>query len=143
MKKYILPVISTFLVTGGTLLYADVNMQEGLWRMTVHTEMSGMPMPMAIPDTSFTQCITKKDLIPKKQEEETGNCKIIEQKITGDTVSWVMECQGETKMRAVGSATYHGKTFDGVTNVTTIIPQMGTVKMKQKIRGKRIGECKK
>ena len=141
MKRYIVSIVSTLFLSSGALLYADVNMEEGLWKMTVHTEMSGMPLPMVIPDTTFTQCITKKDLIPKDQKGKDKNCQITEQKISGDTVSWVMECQGETKMKAVGSATYHGNTFEGTTNVTTMVPQMGTVKMKQHIKGKWVGGC--
>ena len=139
MKKQLLPLVSALLVGIGTFLHADVNMHEGLWKMTVQTEMSGMPMQMAIPETSFTQ----KDLIPKDQEGKEGKCKVTKQEISGDTINWVMECQDEAKMKAIGSATYHGDTFEGTTDITTVIPQMGTMKMKQKIKGKWIGECKK
>jgi len=143
MKKYILSVLPVLIASSLTVANADVNMHEGLWKMTVQTEMSGMPMQMQIPATSFTQCLTKKDLIPKDQEGKKGKCKIIKQDISGDTVNWVMECHEEAKMTAIGTATYHGDSFEGSTDITTVIPQMGTMKMKQKITGKRIGECKK
>jgi len=141
MRTYLIPISSAVIMIGSTLLHADVNMHEGLWKMTVQTQMSGLPMQ--IPPTSFTQCITKKDLIPKDQEGKKGKCKITQQNISGNTVSWVMECKEDATMKAVGRITYHGNTFEGTTDISTVVPKMGTMKMKQQIKGKRIGECKR
>jgi hypothetical protein len=143
MKRKSMTMAVALLATTFTFLQADVNMKEGLWEMTVQTQMSGMPMQIAIPPTTFTQCITKKDLIPKDPAGENGQCKILDQKISGDTVTWTMECKGESTMKAVGFATYHGDTFEGVTDITSNIPQMGLMKMKQTIKGKYVGACKK
>ncbi|MCF6206372.1 MAG: DUF3617 domain-containing protein [Sulfurovum sp.] len=146
MKRiYRIPLATLSIIyTFGTVAEADINMKEGLWTITSKTDMSGLPM--AIPESSFTQCITKKDLLPRGENKEAeSQCKIIEQKISGNTITWKMECDtGEgVKTKISGSITYNGNTMHGTTETITFVPQMGEMKMKQTMTGKRVGECKK
>ena len=118
-------------------LFAGPNMKEGLWEITTKVEIPGMPF--AMPPRTYTQCITKEDLIPQKPER-SQECEMISRKIVGDTVLWTMECQtpeGTAVMN--GKVTYKGETFDGETKMKT--PD-GT-EITHHISGRRIGECKK
>jgi hypothetical protein len=111
------------------------NMKEGLWEMTVTMEMPGMPMKMA-PITQ-TQCMTKKDMVPQKQEPGQ-ECKMVKSEVKGDTVSWVMECKTkEGPATSHGRLTYRGNTFDGVVKMST-----AGMEMTQNMKGKWIGQCK-
>jgi len=118
----------------GIAFAEDPNMKEGLWEITMTMEMPGMPVQM--PPQTHTQCITKKNMVPQK-EDPNQECKMIKHDIKGDTVTWVVECETpEGKALMNGRVTYKGNTFDGTVKIT----QAG-MDMTQKMKGKWIGEC--
>lgn len=111
------------------------NMKDGLWEITTKVEMAGMPMQM--PAMTHTQCITKENAVPDSSQPNQ-RCKIVNNQLNGDTVTWEMECDTpEGKAKAVGEITYTGDTFEG-----TIKMNMQGMEMLQKMNGKWIGECK-
>jgi len=119
---------------------AEPDMQEGNWEMTIKTDMPGMPM--AMPATKHTVCITQKDLVPQKPEQNQ-DCKMINQKISGNTVTWTMKCKmDKTVIESDGRITYKKDKFDGIINMTMNDPDSGKMKMTQNMSGKRIGDCK-
>ena len=120
--------------------FAEPNMQEGKWEITTKVEMQGMPM--AMPATKYTQCITKKDMVPQKPEKNQ-DCQITNTKVSGDTVSWSMQCKGkEGIVDSSGKITYKKETFDGTMHTTVNSPGSGKMEMTQRISGRRIGDCK-
>jgi hypothetical protein len=129
--------ISFFLISSAS---ADPDMQEGNWEMTMKTEMPGMPM--AMPATKHTVCITKKDLVPQKPEQNQ-DCKMTSTKVSGNTVTWTMKCKmDKTTVDSDGKITYKKDKFDGVINIVMDGPDSGKMKMTQIMNGKRIGDCK-
>jgi hypothetical protein len=119
-------------------VFAEPNMQEGLWEITMKMEMQGMPFEM--PPMKSTQCLTKKDMVPQKQEKDQ-ECKIVEQKIVGDTVSWSAKCTHKDAVsESKGKITYKGSIFDGFINTTTV--PKGELVQTTKMSGKRIGDCR-
>lgn len=127
----------------GNLGFAGVDLHEGLWEITTKMEMQGMPMQM--PARKHTQCLTKKNMlkmmVPKEQDQDQ-ECKITDQKVSGDTVVWTMKCSGEDAMEITGKTTYHGDTFEGTITMISNDPDEGEMKMINHISGKRVGECK-
>lgn len=124
-----------------TVAFADVNMDDGMWEITMKMEMPGMPMEM--PPITSTQCLTKKDNVPQQQGKGV-DCKMISHKIEGNTVSWVITCrmkEGGTA-ESTGTITYSGKSFKGT--MKTVMNEPGAEKMEvtQHMSGKRIGDCK-
>ena len=113
------------------------NMQEGMWEITSRMEMPGMPMQM--PPMKHTQCLTKKDLVP--QSSQPGQeCKITHTKVTGNTVTWTMQCKGQGgDMKGTGKITYSGNSFKGTIKMTMAQSNM---EMTSHISGHRIGDCK-
>ena len=71
--------------------FADVDINEGEWEITTKVSIPGMPMEM--PATSYKQCLTKKELVPQKPESDQ-NCEITDFKVSGNTISWKMNCSG-------------------------------------------------
>lgn len=119
-----------------------VNIKEGKWEITTQTEMPGMPANMSQMKHTFTQCLTKKDLVPQSsQPQQSGQeCKITQMKVRGNTVTWTMICKsqgGETK--ATGKVTYSGDSFKGTMKMT--MPQ-GNMIVTSRMSGRRIGDCK-
>ncbi len=116
------------------------NMKEGLWEITMTMEIPGMQMQMS-PQT-YTHCLTKKDMVPQK-EEPVQECKMIKHNVKGDTVTWVIECKTpEGTAVSNGDITYRGDTFDGIVEVSMPRGSGGDMEMTQKMSGKWIGQCK-
>lgn len=121
-----------------TPVYAESGpeINEGIWEITTIIEMPGMPV--AIPPTKHTQCITKEDLIPQASSEKE-DCTMIDSKISGNEISWTMHCSSSAgTSRSSGKATYSKDSFTG--NFTTEIPQ-AKMKMKGKMTGQRKDPC--
>lgn len=122
----------------------SAQIKEGLWEITTKSEMKGLPMQ--IPPTITKQCITKKEPFPMPDKQEKGQeCKIKEQKISSDTVTYAMECKDKTGavVTTSGKSTYKGNTFNGTTDITMKSKEQGTIHMKNTMSGKYIGPCPK
>jgi len=123
---------------------ARAEFKEGLWEITTKLELKGMPgLPGSMPPVTFRQCITKNDAIPKNTDKNY-DCKTINQKVTGNTVSYLVECKGrEGTMRTNGTATYAANSMTG--SSTTVIKTQGQpeMQMTSKITGKYVGPCPK
>ncbi len=137
MKK-ILVIISvvfwTFSITAPAGA-AGLNMQEGLWQITSTVSMPGMSMP----PTSFKQCITKQDLVPRNSQPGQ-ECSVGNVKQEGDRVSWTLRCATPGgSMEGNGEITYKGDTFSG-DMLMKISGQQG-MEMKTHMEGRRIGNC--
>jgi hypothetical protein len=98
-------------------------------------EMPGMPVKM--PPHTHTQCLTKKNMVPLKQEPGQG-CKMLKNTVKGDTVIWDMKCKTREGTALLdGKVTYKGDSLQGVVKMK----QKG-MEMTQNLSGKRIGKCK-
>ena len=120
--------------------FAGPNINTGLWEITTDTEMIGMPdMPkMNVPSQTHRQCLSKEDLVPQSKEA-SQECKIINVSESGDTISWKIICSGKNgSMEGTGEVTYSGDSLEGFMNMEI----KGTdMKIRNKIKGHRIGEC--
>ena len=118
------------------------NMKEGLWEITVKMDMPGMPMPM--PPQTYRHCLTKKDMVPKTQEQPgQTNCREVKRDVKGDTVSWVIECTApEGAVTSSGTVTYRGDAMEGAVKVRVPDGKRGTMEMTQQMNGKWVGPCK-
>lgn len=122
-----------------TIAAAGPNIQDGMWEITTKVDMQGMP---AMPPMKYTQCLTSKDYIPQQQEEEM-DCKITNNKTTGDTVTWSVRCRDKNgTYESTGKITYKANSFSGVVNMTINDKSEGKMQMTQQMTGKRIGNCK-
>jgi hypothetical protein len=124
-----------------TSLWAEPNFKEGKWEVTAAPEIKGME-GMKIPPQKNFQCLTKKDMVPPDMERG-DECKVIEQKVSGDTVSWVMRCKGKDGSgESRGRITYKPDRYDGVVTTITSRPGEDKVEMTTKLSGRYVGPCK-
>ena len=115
---------------------AAPDIKEGLWEITTKTKMTGLPISM--PEVKDTQCLTKKDIIPEAAQS-SKDCTMTSQKVSGDTVSWEMECKtSEGTTKGSGTITYKGDNFEGTMKMS--VP--GGMNMTSTMTGKRLGPCK-
>ncbi len=124
-------------------VYSAPNMQEGQWEIKGDMKMEGMPFPMPAIPVTFSQCITKKDMVPQKQEKNQ-ECTKISEKIEGDTVTWAGKCKDKKGAitESTGSVTYKGSTFDGNIHTVTTDAKGAKSSSNFKMTGKRTGDCK-
>ncbi len=112
------------------------NMQEGKWEITTKMEMPGMSVNM--PPMVHTQCLTQKDLVPKSSQPGQ-ECTITRNEVTGNTVTWTMQCTGQGgEMKGTGNITYSGNRFKGT--IKMIMPQ-SNMQMTSHVSGLRLGSC--
>ncbi len=112
---------------------ASVNMNEGQWEITTTMDMPGMPAEAMKPHT-VTTCLSKSDYVPKANPEKS-DCKMVDQKIDGNTVSWKVVCK-ETSGK--GTITYAGDSFSGLME-STMKQEGKEMTVNMKMDGKRIG----
>ncbi|MCU7931275.1 MAG: DUF3617 family protein [Candidatus Thiodiazotropha sp. (ex Codakia rugifera)] len=114
---------------------SEVNMNPGLWKWTAVMDMPGMPMQL--PPTSYTTCISEADFVPK--DSQLGQtCETIDLKTEGDSVSWSITCTQQAGVtKSQGNITYHGDTAEGMIQVSVEGMQMSS-----KTTGMRLGPCK-
>ena len=99
--------------------------------------MPGVPGDMAKRTFKRTECLTKENYVPQgsKVGGSGRECEISDVRVSGDTVSWTMQCNtGQGTMNGEGSITYYGDTFEGTMNSV-----MSGMKLTQHPQGKRVG----
>lgn len=113
------------------------NMEDGIWEMTTTMEMEGMPAGMPkLPPMTFRQCLSSDKMIPT-QQRQNQDCEVLEQDISGNTVTWQMRCTTNgTVSEMSGSSTYSGDTMEGSSQVST-----KGMKMSSHVTGRRLGDC--
>jgi len=131
------------LFSAATLFAASPDMKTGKWEVTMKMDMPDAPFPM--PPITFTQCITKDDLKdPKKtvpnSSKKKSDCEVKDYKMSGNKATWRMQCKdGST---GTGEMTYKSTSYNGVMTMESMDKKHGKSKIVQRVRGKRIGDCK-
>jgi len=125
------------LCAGATAHSAAVDMKEGEWEIFSETSMTMGTMSMPPMANKSTYCLTREDLVPKEEKEK--DCKIVKQKVVGNTVSWRMECK---KGEGEGEITYRGSTYKGNFRMK-MVEDGQTMNMNMKLAGKYLGPCPK
>ncbi|HEX9160845.1 MAG TPA: DUF3617 domain-containing protein [Thermoanaerobaculia bacterium] len=110
-------------------------MKAGKWQVTITTEMPGMPMKM--PPTIFTTCVTKEQAENPQPPaaKKDSDCKISNYKLDGNTVTWTIECPKQ-KTTGEGKIVYSSDSYIGETHM-----KMSDMEMTQKYSGKYLGAC--
>ena len=123
------------LCAAGTAHPAGVDMKEGNWEISSETSMvmEGMSMPPMA--NKSTYCLTREDPVPAKDKD----CKVVNHKVSGNKVSWRMECK---KGEGEGEISYHGTTYNGFMKMKSV-EDGETMTMNMKLAGKYLGPCPK
>lgn len=81
---------------------------DELWNMTTRMEMAGMQMP-----ASSHQVCTKKGEQRAEDLQQDKNCKVTEQKVVGNKMTWKIVCTGKDAMSGTGEMTRTADSMDG------------------------------
>ena len=120
-----------------TAYSAGIDMKEGDWEISSETSMTMGAMSMPPMANKSSYCLTREDPVPKSEKDK--DCRIVKQKVVGNTVSWRMECK---KGEGEGEISYHGTTYNGFFKMT-MVESGETMTMNMKLAGKYLGPCPK
>ena len=138
MLRELVAISVVLLTTFSTSIAAsEPKMREGKWKITTRTEMVGMSVSM--PAVTHTQCLTKKDFVPK-DSQPGQECKITNTEADGNIVTWTVKCSGQGgEMTGVGKIIYSGDSLKGTFEMTVTPSNM---KMISHMNGQRLGDCR-
>jgi hypothetical protein len=120
-------------------------MKEGQWEYTMKMTMPGLPGGgMAMP--AFRQCVTSAQIekggVGQKEGKMPENCSVRNMKMSGNNVSYTMECTKDPKMVSDVTMTFAGDSFTMKQNTT--MDQGGRkMTMVNDMTGKYVGPCQK
>ncbi len=136
IKKTVLLLIIIFIIAfslNSSSFAGAPDINEGNWDITISMSMQGKQ----IPSETHSKCIKKEDIMPfdsnSQSNEADSDCKPKNVEISGNKVTWIMDCNG---MTGNGEINYNGDTFKG-----DIIINSAQGKMTQHLEGKRTGPC--
>jgi hypothetical protein len=82
---------------------------DELWQITSRMEMEGMQMP----PMSQQVCMKKGETQAEGLGQQDPNCKVTEQRRTGNKFTWKVECTGANAMTGTGEMTRNRDTLEG------------------------------
>jgi hypothetical protein len=127
---------------GVTTLLAQNPMRPGRWDVTVQMQMPNMPIQM--PETKSSQCVTPEQLKDPSSAVPSGSpnprdkdaCKVTDHMVSDNVVRWKVTCAPPQAMTGTGEMTFKGDSYTGTIKMT--MPQG---EMTMKLAGKRVGDC--
>ena len=137
-----LTVVVTLLAFGAVSLIAQGGMRPGRWETTMQMEMAGSPVQM--PPMKQTRCVTPAEAKdpsslqsgPPGGRGGKNDCKVSDQKMSGNTMSWKIACTSPEAMTGTGEMTFDDDSYTG-----TMKMNMAQGAMAMKMEGKRLGDC--
>jgi len=135
-----------FIVVATALAWpAHAQVKGELWEVTTKMEMKGVPMDM--PARTMRTCMDRnaKDeaFVPQKTDE--GECRMVDQKRSGNVWRYRMECTSKDKDTVIteGEVTYAAdRSYTGRMHMTGKSGAQG-YEMTQTFSGRKVGECNK
>ena len=126
---------------------AAPDFKAGEWGVNYRMEMVGMPFPMPPITSKKTMCLDKQNYVPDNAQQGQ-DCKVSDQKVSGNTVTWTMRCRSQgTTIEGQGTITYKdkGERYDGEMNAKMLSADNAGPAMSYKyvMQGQRLGACGK
>jgi len=129
----------------GTATAAGPDFKQGEWSVSYTMEVQGMPFPMPPITAKKVMCLDKDNYVPDNSQQGQ-DCKVSDQKVNGNTVTWTMNCRAQERtIEGHGKITYKGDKYDGVMDAKLISAdgQGPAVGYKYAMHGQRQGACSK
>ncbi|HJX19214.1 MAG TPA: DUF3617 family protein [Acidiferrobacterales bacterium] len=137
--------IILFAGSTGTVLAAGPDFKEGEWAVSYQMEVLGMPFPRPPITARKTMCLDKNNYVPDNSLQGQ-ECKVSDQKVNGNTVTWTMRCRAQQRtIEGQGRITYKGDRYDGVMDAKLVSDNNSgpAVGYKYTMQGQRLGACGK
>jgi len=137
--------LGVLMATSVTVLAAAPNFKDGEWGTRYRMEVVGAPFPMPPITVRRSTCLTRDNYIPDNSQQGQ-DCKISDQKVDGNTVSWTMRCKTpQGNIDGHGKITYQGERYSGVMESRMTSAEGAAMPMTYRytMEGERLGACSK
>lgn len=137
--------LSGLLLANTTVLAAAPDFKEGEWGTRYRMEVVGAPFPMPPITVRKSACLTRSSYVPDNSQQGQ-DCKVSDQKVSGNTVSWTMRCKTrEGSVEGHGKITYKGERYSGVMESRIVSNDGSAMPMTYRytMEGERLGACSK
>jgi hypothetical protein len=130
-----------FLLLGIVIPASADDVRPGLWSITLTMTAAGL-------DTEFgpftkTQCFSQADAEnPHKLFADMGgDCTYGDKRFQDSRFTFTVKCSGAVPMQGDGEVSFSADSFDGNLAIQANAPEMGLVRTKSRVKGKRLGDC--
>lgn len=140
MKAVALVTLAVLALSAASRADTQGALREGKWEVTTQMQLPGVPMQL--PATTRTQCVTKAQqddpasTLPSGSPDPQVKCTPSDYHRDGNKVTWKVTCTGSQPMTGQGSIVLDGDRYDG-----TMVLTMEQGSMSLKYAGKRVGDC--
>lgn len=144
-KQVAWPLMLVCALSAATAAAAAPDFREGQWDVSYRMEVVGMPFPMPPISVKKSTCLTRSNYLPDNSQEGQS-CTLSDEKVSDNTVSWVMRCQArEGTIEGQGRITYRGERYDGVMDakLTSSSNRDEPIRYRYTMQGQRTGACAK
>lgn len=116
---------------------AEIDMVEGEWESTLELQEG----QKALSPSTWKECLSQHAPAPSLDSGQFDECRIKEQNIAGNTVSWHVVCSERgRKMKGKGEVTFHGDKYVGTLKLKFPNDSSG-MSTEVKISGQRLDPC--
>jgi len=115
-------------------------MQPGLWEITVRIDMQGTPVREAT--QTLRHCYTPRELEDGRNALPAAGpgCEVVDYLLSGNRATWSLLCAGPNAVGGGGEMIFGAVAY--AATVWNDVPEQGRIlRVVQKIRAKRLGEC--
>lgn len=119
---------------------APGELDTGLWQITTQVNMPGQP---AMPAMTMQHCVSEADakdpakaMAAADQQLKAHNCQLTDRKLGASSVSFRMQCKGQTPFESVSNFSYTRSSYQG-----TVKMSMNGMNITSQVSGKRVGPC--
>jgi hypothetical protein len=155
MHKIKLPSLFSFLLLISSGVAASPDIKAGLWEIGGTVNLAGYQVPYE----AMRQCFTDSDIADAKKillklEVPSSGCEVSNYVMSGNSVSWNMQCKAGTPLipgsgstniiSGSGSITFNADNFSGTVTMHGLMEGSdGATNMIQTFTARRIGDCAK
>jgi hypothetical protein len=135
-----LPIL-VLLLSGAALAQTADAVKEGLWEISIRSDMAGQSVTQA--PIVVRQCITQTTAreLMNQLAGATGSCQVSNLTQSGATSRWNMSCTGQVEVTGTGELTMQSDGFNG--GMSLLVTMGGqTVPLNQSFEAHWTGPCK-
>jgi hypothetical protein len=118
--------------------------RPGMWEYKMRMQMGGdadskgQPMQMEHKACLTREQIARSEHVVPRQDGDKSDCRMIKQSVSGNTVTFTMECSKPEPMRTEGRTSFKGDSFESDMTFSG-----RAQKFRQQISARRLGDCPK
>jgi len=137
-KTFSLSLIALAALSFSSAQASELSINPGLWKTTTTTSNSFMDQPQTL---TTEECVTETSFNPEEMTEELGECELVRNDISDNTLTFGMTCSAEgNEVTVNGEYTAEDDTGHGTMDMNMSMQGM-QMEINMQWTSERIGDC--